>query len=300
MYSSNIASKLLRWYRRNGRDLPWRHTRDPYKILVSEIMLQQTQVSRVVDFYDNWLMLFPNWKTLADASNAEVIRAWSGLGYNRRALILRDIAREVVQNGVPKNREGWMKLKGIGPYTAAAVSVFSARERTFPIDTNTRRVVGRIFLKQLFPDPSRDNEVHAIATKELMRSSKFDDVIQALFDLAGAHCTKTPTCDTCPLRDLCQSSATFIAGDVQAPKRMIKKANEKLHRTKPFPDRIYRGRILKAVQKSDVVPLKNLGQIIDPSFDPALDGAWLTAMVKRLEKDGMVSTNNNHVTLCSK
>ena len=263
-------------------------------------MLQQTQVSRVVDFYAAWLKQFPTWKVLADASNAEVIRAWSGLGYNRRALVLRDIAREIVTHGVPINREGWLTLKGIGPYTSAAVSVFSARERTFPIDTNTRRVVGRIFLGQLFPDPSRDQEIYTIATRELMQSSKFDDVVQALFDLANVHCTKRPLCETCPLRDVCASSKTFLSASVQTPKRMTKKANERKHRNKPFPDRIYRGRILKTVQDTHTVSVTKLGPLVDPSFDPKLDASWLHAMVKRLEKDGMVNTNNNHVTLCSK
>ena len=96
------AEKLLRWYKKYGRDLPWRKTRDPYKILISEIMLQQTQVPRVLLFYKKWLTLFPSWKTLAKATNAEVIRAWAGLGYNRRALILRDIAKQVAHGGIPQ------------------------------------------------------------------------------------------------------------------------------------------------------------------------------------------------------
>ncbi len=297
MSGGDVTRKLLLWYRKYGRDLPWRKTRDPYKILVSEIMLQQTQVSRVIDFYVKWLGIFPKCKSLANATNLQVLKAWSGLGYNRRALVLRDIAREIVDQGMPTSEDEWRALKGIGPYTAAAVSLFSIRERTFPIDTNTRRVVGRIFLKHLFPDPRRDDEIRKVAMKYLMQSSKFDDVVQALFDLANTHCTKVPTCDTCPLRDVCKSSKTFLSGKVDTPKRMIKKANERKHRDKRYPDRIYRGRILKTVQTSNRVPISKLGPIIDPHFDAKLDTAWLEAMLKRLEKDGMVSVKNNKVTL---
>ncbi len=93
---------LLRWYAREGRDLPWRNTRDPYRILVSEVMLQQTQVSRALEFYRTWLKTFPTWHALARASNKDVIHAWAGLGYNRRGLMLRDIAKQVVAHGVPK------------------------------------------------------------------------------------------------------------------------------------------------------------------------------------------------------
>src|SRR5688572_3982677 len=113
--------KLLHWFDHEGRKLPWRDTRDPYRILVSEIMLQQTQVSRVIDFYRAWMKQFPTWNALAKASNSEIIHAWAGLGYNRRGLMLRDIAKQIVHDGIPKSREAWLALKGVGPYTADAL-----------------------------------------------------------------------------------------------------------------------------------------------------------------------------------
>lgn len=151
--------RLLAWYREHGRDLPWRKTREPYRILVSEVMLQQTQVRRVLEYYPRWLKQFPNWKALSQASTAELLHAWAGLGYNRRALALRDIAQYVVEHGEPNTYEGWLSLKGIGPYTAAAVSLFSDAQRVLPIDTNVRRVLGRTHLGILFPQISDDEAI---------------------------------------------------------------------------------------------------------------------------------------------
>ncbi len=163
------AARLLRWYAKHGRDLPWRKTRDPYRILVSEIMLQQTHVDRVLFFYDPWLKKFPTWERLAHAKDADVIRAWGGLGYNRRALMLKNMASWITRQQLrsfdgqthhassePKTESAWLKMKGIGPYTAAAVMAFAFHQRTFPIDTVIRRVAGRLFLGVLFPQPKKD------------------------------------------------------------------------------------------------------------------------------------------------
>ncbi len=151
-----LVTKLLRWYDRYGRDLPWRRTRDPYRILVSEVMLQQTQVERVRSFYKQWLKAFPSWRTLAVASNAEVLRAWSGLGYNRRALMLRDVAQSVICDGEPSTEEGWRAIKGIGPYTAAAIMAFAYKRATVPIDTNVRRVGNRLWRGVAYPSSKSD------------------------------------------------------------------------------------------------------------------------------------------------
>ena len=132
---------LLRpWYERNGRDLPWRHTRNPYAILVSEVMLQQTQVERVVPRYLAWLERWPTAESLAEASTADVIREWQGLGYNRRALNLHRAARRVAGNGWPGDLTD---LPGVGPYTAAAVRCFALGEDVLPVDVNVERVLRR-------------------------------------------------------------------------------------------------------------------------------------------------------------
>ncbi len=284
----SLSERLLNWYKKNGRTLPWRQTRDPYQIVVSELMLQQTQVSRGLVFYPRWLTRFPDWKSLSEATNADVIEAWAGLGYNRRALMLRDMAKAIVANGVPNSAADWLKLKGVGPYTSAAIACFSLGERVLPIDTNIRRVLGRSLLGKPFPELTDDEAVHQASTS-LLKAEDFHDVPQALFDLATIVCTKTPQCEICPLKEICPCANGFLKGEYQTPKRTIKKANETKHRNKPNPDRIYRGRILKYIREErDVRSLELVGATIDPDFDATQDQAWLEAMVERLVKDGLV------------
>lgn len=296
-YHMTLSSRLLAWYDTHGRDLPWRKTRDPYRILVSEIMLQQTQVSRGLIFYERWLTQFPDWNSLAAASNADVIRAWAGLGYNRRALMLRDIARQVVERGVPSTEEGWRALKGIGPYTAAAISAFALKQRALPIDTNIRRALGRLQFGVTYPQPDIDDRIRASIDEILPKRGRFYDVPQSLFDLATTHCTKVPTCATCPMRSACPAAKQFLSGTVRAPKQMVKKAVESKHRDKKFPDRIYRGRILKLVRENGPVDVDAIGPSIDARYQKKQDRAWVLAMVDRLAADGMVRRTGSSVEL---
>ena len=177
-FAINELVPVLRWYAREGRDLPWRRTHDAYRILVSEVMLQQTQVSRVLVFYKTWLKKFPTWHALSRASNADVIHAWAGLGYNRRGLMLRDIAKHIVTHDLPKTEQEWLKLKGIGPYTAAAVASFAQGQTTVPIDTNIRRVLGRVLLGKTFPTLDDDARIRRHVTRYALRDSHW----QAVFD----------------------------------------------------------------------------------------------------------------------
>lgn len=293
----SVAATLLRWYRQHGRDLPWRRTRDPYRILVSEIMLQQTQVDRVVGFYKRWLKQFPMWRKLASATNAQAIQAWAGLGYNRRALTLRDIARHVVEYGLPTTEEGWLTIKGIGPYTAAAVSAFAQQQRTLPIDTNIRRVLGRLLLGKPFPTLADDKRLRSMTDAFLPRRGAYYDVPQAIFDLATAICTKNPSCAECPLRGQCKAAKLFLSGKVEIPKRSIAVAREHKHRNKPHPDRIYRGRILKIIREWGQVRITDIGPFVDPHFDRKPDQKWIEAMVGRLEKDGLVNRTGSKISL---
>ncbi len=170
---------LLAWYGANGRDLPWRRTRDPYAILVSEVMLQQTQVDRVVPPYRRWLERWPTVEALAGASTAEVIVEWQGLGYNRRAVSLHQAARVVAERGWP---EDLTELPGVGPYTAAAVGNFAFGRDVLPLDTNVMRVQKR--------------------TGEGFDAS----CAQALFDLGATIClARIPRCEACPLAARCPS-----------------------------------------------------------------------------------------------
>jgi A/G-specific adenine glycosylase len=174
-----VREELLRWFAGRGRDLPWRRTRDPYAILVSEVMLQQTQVARVVPRYLKWLKRWPTAQALAAAPTADVIRAWQGLGYNRRALSLQRAAREVAANGWP---EDLTRLPGVGAYTAAAVECFAHGRPVLPVDVNVRRVQERT-------------------------GEPFDhECAQALMDLGATVClARVPRCGACPLAAGCPS-----------------------------------------------------------------------------------------------
>lgn len=292
----NLSASLLAWYKQFGRDLPWRHTRRAYLILVSEIMLQQTQVSRGLIFYPRFLKRFPSWDALASASNADVIETWAGLGYNRRALMLRDIAKQIVERGhIPKNAAEWQTLKGIGPYTAAALACFSLNERILPIDTNIRRVLGRVLLGEPFPQPEQDALIQEKRAR-IFPKTQFQDIPQAIFDLATTICTKSPHCAECPFKNACPCASGFLAGTYNIPKQMVKKANETKHRNKPHPDRIYRGRILKYIRENaNVKADARLGKAIDPDFIAKKDLVWLKRMVERLVKDRLLKVQHGTI-----
>jgi A/G-specific adenine glycosylase len=170
---------LLAWFRRNGRDLPWRHTRDPYAILVSEVMLQQTQVERVVPRYLAWIERWPTVDALAAAPLADVIRAWQGLGYNRRAVSLHRAARRIAAAGWP---DDLTELPGVGRYTADAVAAFAFGAEVLPEDTNVRRV--------------QERTGHRFGS----------GCAQALMDLGATLClARVPRCEACPLAACCPS-----------------------------------------------------------------------------------------------
>ena len=156
-----LRAKLARWYGSAKRDLPWRRTTDPYAITVSEVMLQQTQVVTVIPFYGQWLKLFPTWKALADAREHDVIKAWEGLGYYRRARKLQALAKAVVNLGgkMPQCEEGLQALPGIGPYTAAAVGSIAFGLPLAVLDGNVMRVLTRILaLRENIAQPRRLND----------------------------------------------------------------------------------------------------------------------------------------------
>jgi len=174
-----MKATLLAWFAEHGRDLPWRRTRDPYAILVSEVMLQQTQVERVIPRWHAWLARWPTVEALAAAPTADVIVEWQGLGYNRRAVNLHRAAESVAAGGWP---DDLTELAGVGPYTAAALANFAFGQDVLPIDTNVRRVQERT-------------------------GRAFDgDCAQALFDLGATVClARIPRCEVCPLAAACPS-----------------------------------------------------------------------------------------------
>lgn len=198
--------RLLAWYARSGRKLPWRRTRDPYRVLVSEVMLQQTQVSRVVPKYREWLRRYPSLEALAASSAAEVRETWYPLGYNIRPLRLRAIARTVVRRHggrLPETREGLLALKGIGAYTAGAVLSFAFGRDAAILDTNVRRVLRRVWMGER--SRVRDRALWELAAQLLPRGRAYD-FNQALMDLGATTCTaRSPRCGSCPLSGVCVS-----------------------------------------------------------------------------------------------
>jgi A/G-specific adenine glycosylase len=288
--------QLIRWYARNKRALPWRGTRNPYRILVSEIMLQQTQVDRVIDFYTKWLRLFPDWKSLAGARTDTLLRAWAGLGYNRRALQLRAVAQHVIAHGEPHTIDEWKKMKGVGPYTAAAVVAIVARKRTLVIDTNVRRVAGRLFLGKPHPVLADDQRIAHALERAVPRTDTYWELPQMFMDLGTAVCTsRLPACAVCPLRTTCNAAPAFLAGTVAKKPRMA--SRERKHGNKPHPDRIYRGRILAAVRTRNAQTVRTLGPVIDPTFDASQDAAWLNAIINRLVRDALLVKRGDRLLL---
>jgi A/G-specific adenine glycosylase len=202
-----FRTRLLRWFRENGRDLPWRRTRDPYEILVSEVMLQQTQVDRVQGFYQRFLEEYPTAQDLAAAPPARVRDSWEGLGYYARARNLHAAARQIVeQHGgrFPRRLDEVMALPGVGRYTAGAVVSFAYGEPAPILDTNVRRVLSRVFVRRR---PSRravlDRRLWALA-EAAVPSDRAWEFNQAIMDLGATVCTaRKPACPRCPVRQVC-------------------------------------------------------------------------------------------------
>jgi A/G-specific adenine glycosylase len=244
---------LLQWYSRVRRPLPWRETRDPYALLVSEVMLQQTQAVRVVPFYEAFLALFPDPAALAAAAPRAVLSAWSGLGYNRRALALQAAARHVAERGWP---EDLTELPGVGPYTAAAVGSFAWDRQTAAVDTNVRRV-----LERHDGTPRRPREL-ADRADGLVPAGRAAAFNQAMMELGATVCRpRAPRCAECPVRKSCR-------GGPVVPSRRPRGA-ERFEDT----DRWARGRILAALLKGT---------------EPEVTGERRERALAGLERDGLI------------
>jgi A/G-specific adenine glycosylase len=209
-----FGRRLRAWYRANARDLPWRRTRDPYHILVSELMLQQTQVARVVPRYYEFLERFPTLGDVARSSPSRVREAWEGLGYYARARSLHALARRFTSNGrepdrkLPADAEALRTLPGIGPYTAGAVSSFAYERRAPLVDTNVARVLRRVFAPATDPKSARGQRtLWGLAAALLPRTGRAAWTHnQALMELGALVCTaRRPQCARCPVRAVCRS-----------------------------------------------------------------------------------------------
>ena len=207
-----FGTLLRRWFRTNGRDLPWRKTRDPYRILVSELMLQQTQVSRVIDYYAGFLETFPTLHHVARARPKRVMEAWAGLGYYARARNLHALAKTVTDRGrdphgtLPSDAADLRALPGVGAYTAGAVSSFAYERRAELVDTNVARVIKRAFAPDAdVKSGAGQKRIWAIARVLLPRTGKATWTHnQALMELGALVCTaRVAHCGVCPVRRVC-------------------------------------------------------------------------------------------------
>lgn len=248
---TDLQDAVLAWYRAGRRDLPWRRTTDPYAILVSEVMLQQTQVARVVPRYEAWLARWPHAEALAAASIADVLGEWVGLGYNRRALRLREACAVVADEGWPTDAAGLRALPGVGPYTAAAVASFAFGEQVAAVDTNVARVAARLGAT---PD-------------ELLPDGEAPTWNQAAMELGARVCgARRALCEACPAAPWCPSAFAVVV----AP-RAAKGTRVRFEDT----DRFARGRVVAALAAGEPLP-QGLG---DERLERALAG---------LERDGLV------------
>jgi len=218
-----MRASLLRWYRRSRRDLPWRRTSDPYRIWVSEIMLQQTQVATVLPYYDRFLARFPDARTLAEASEEEVLGLWSGLGYYRRARALRAGAREVVaRHGgeVPRDPAALRALPGVGRYTAGAIASIAFDLEEPILDGNVRRVLARLFAVDgnARGRAAEERELWGIAG-DLVRGRHPGDLNQSLMELGATICLpSSPDCAACPVNGACRARASGNPAAYPAPR----------------------------------------------------------------------------------
>lgn len=219
-----LSPLLLEWYDEVRRDLPFRRTRDPYAIWVSEVMLQQTQVATVVSYFTRWMQLFPNVRALASASEDEVLHAWQGLGYYSRARSLRRAAQAIVERfegELPRRIDELRSLPGIGPYSAGAIASIAYGERTPVVDGNVVRVLSRLFA--LRGDPNKAEGRRAIweRAESLVPDARPGDFNQALMELGATLCTpQNPRCALCPWRRNCRALALGVQEALpQLPKR---------------------------------------------------------------------------------
>jgi A/G-specific adenine glycosylase len=277
-----VQSALVEWYEADHRDYPWRETDDPYEILVSEVMSQQTQLDRVVtawrDFLDEW----PTVEGLADAPRSDVVGFWTdhSLGYNNRAKYLHEAAGQVVEEfggEWPRDPDGLSELMGVGPYTANAVASFAFNNGDAVVDTNVKRVLYRAF------DVTDDDAAFEAAAQRLMPDGESDVWNNAIMELGGVACEKTPDCDgaQCPWREWCSA---YQSGDFTAPDVPTQPEFEGSRRQ-------FRGRVVNVLNEYDELGLDELGPRVRVDYAP--DGEygreWLGGLVRDLADDGLVT-----------
>ena len=279
----SVRAALVEWYEADHREYPWRETTDPYAILVSEVMSQQTQLDRVVDAYEDFLEEWPTVEALAAADRADVVGFWTAhsLGYNNRAKYLHEAAQQVrgeFDGEFPETPDGLQALMGVGPYTANAVASFAFNNGDAVVDTNVERVLYRMF-EAIHTADDPDYETTANALMSLGESRVWNN---AIMELGGVACQKTPRCDEegCPWREWCHAYQT---GDFTAPDVPTQPSFEGSRRQ-------FRGRIIQVLGEHDEMDLDTLGHRtrVDYTPDGEYGREWLRGLLSDLSDDGLV------------
>lgn len=277
-----LVSKVLKWYHMHGRALPWRHTHDPYHILISEVMLQQTQVSRVIEKYKEFLKTFPIVQDLAKAKTADVIRVWKGLGYNRRALFLQRTAQAVVEQyggKFPQDVVLLKKLPGIGEYTARAVMCFAFKQKMAVLDTNHRKFYSRVFGGDL-------------SDKELLIEA--DDFIDSFVSPVDVYDWNQALMDFVSAIERGESDKTIEWFNKTYPPIEKKKQKYTRKQTTPFKqtDRYIRGQIIDMLRESGVISFLALHKKFSEFPKERIE-----KVVASLQKDGLIKMGKRGIVL---
>lgn len=293
--AAQFHSRILRWYSLYGRSLPWRRTTDPYRILLSEMMAQQTQVYRVAEFYKRWLKQFPSFTALSKAPAADVLRAWSGLGYNSRALRFHQLSKIVTNqfhSRLPDNPVQLQELPGIGRYTAHAVCCFAFGACVPVVDVNIRRILTR-WTRSITSTEEVLTENDAWKTAETFLPGKhYFQWNQALMDFGALICsTRQPKCNECPVSKQCISA--FSPVFLQKSTKVKKKEPS----WKGIPRRLYRGKVLKLLHHHSFSGEEIAVQLWN--HPTVRDIAWIASVLKSMERDGLLTARGNSFRIVS-
>lgn len=269
-----IAELLDRWLRETGRVLEVRAARDPWQVLVVEVMSQQTRIERVGPYWRAFIERWPTPAALATAPTADLLRAWAGLGYNRRALALREAAQAIVERhggDVPRDLGALLALPGVGPYTARAVAASAFGVSVAPVDVNVRRVVGRLAGRSIAP-----RETQAVADALIAAAPDATSWVWAVMDLAATTCTRRrPRCEACPVAEVCSSRGT--EGELPAPPRPTVRFES--------TNRWLRGRLVARLREADhgewIEVAGSVGEHGPDAVERALAGLEVDGFIRR-------------------
>jgi A/G-specific adenine glycosylase len=293
-----LHTGLLNWFAHHGREFPWRGISDPYRILISEIMLQQTHAGRTLVKYHAFLHRFPSLQALARARMRDVVVAWRGLGYNNRAVRLHRLAEAVCRTHggkIPNDYDALAALPGIGEYTANAILSAAFGEHVPLVDVNVRRFLSRAFWRmRSVREVQSDRKIWQLATA-LLPDGKAYTWNQALMDFGATVCTsRQPRCAECPVATVCRSRASMER--IPAPR------SKREPSFNGIPNRIYRGRIVEALRHRPTIRTVVLGKMICTRYSPRNE-SWLHGLLAGLQRDGLIRVcrhgpgTNSFVTL---